>query len=321
MNQILITDKNQAQKRVKKYKEPRNERESIVRTFAIIIIIFGLALLGNGSYSMAKEIQLNKNKVIPTVTTQKIGKAVKLSVETTKGVRTVSYSWNGGQASIISGSNRKLVEQTIAIPTGTVSKLNISVVDSDGIQTKYVRNFMVDESDIIDPEIEFVEDTTDASLIVRITDDVELSHVTYKYGDNGEETVYATEDSPAYIEIKIPIASGQQTLQIEAVDAANNVKTISQEIKGVKRPVVTLNITPDSADTLIIDVKSEENLQAIVFYINGQEYKTDPNTALNTKEFIYYQHLDRSIDNEIIVRAYDINMQMGEEKVTLSAQR
>ena len=54
MNQILITDKNQAQKRVKKYKEPRNERESIVRTFAIIIIIFGLALLGNGSYSMAK---------------------------------------------------------------------------------------------------------------------------------------------------------------------------------------------------------------------------------------------------------------------------
>jgi len=49
----------------------------------------------------------------------------------------------------------------------------------------------------------------------------------------------------------------------------------------------------------------------ISYYINGTEYKTDPNISLNMKEFEYRQKVDPG-ENKITIHAYNINEQVTE---------
>ena len=72
------------------------------------------------------------------------------------------------------------------IPTGS-NKLNISVVDSTGKLTKYVKNFELSSSqDVTDPVIKF--EVINSGIKITATDDTALDYITYQYGDGEEVT-------------------------------------------------------------------------------------------------------------------------------------
>ena len=309
MNQILMVNNNSNNKKKEK-KAPSGpiEISSIVRFFAIAILLFGLVLSGSGTYAMIRENEESKNSVIPDVLTQRSGNSINITVISSKGIRTITYNWNESSPTVTQGRNSTEVELTVTIPSGN-NQLNLSVVDSEGKLTKYTSNYIQAEGDVTEPVIEL--EVVNSNIKIIVTDDTALDYMVYKFGDEDEVTVQATEDNPTKIEATIPVSQGQATLRVEAVDKAQNVATKEQEVKGATKPIV--EVTPDTADPsyLIIKATDAEGLRMVSFYINGQEYSTDPNTSLGTTEFEYRLQVEPGETN-VTVHAYNVNEQVTE---------
>lgn len=313
MNQILMTENNNFKhnKKEQNYnsrKSNNGDFKGIVKVFAVLILIFGLAISGNGAYAIISEIQATKTSKVPVVTTQRTGNAVTISVSCETGIRTIVYSWNDSTETVIQGKNKSELEQVVTIPSGD-NRLNIAVIDSNGKQTKFVKNFIQAEKDVTEPVIEF--EVVGSNIKIIATDDTAMDYMTYKIGDNAEVTVEAEYEGQTTIEEIISVPQGQNTLIVEAVDKEQNFATKEQEVKGVKKPVIEVIPDPNDPSYLIIKAADEEGLRMVSYYINEQEYKTDPNTSLNTKTFEWKQKVEPG-ESKVTVHAYNINEQVTE---------
>src|SRR5699024_9917966 len=135
------------------------------------------------------------------------------------------------------------------IPSGS-NQLNLSVVDSDGKLTRYVKNFVQATGDVTEPTINL--EVVNSNIRIVVTDDTALDYVVYQFGDGEEVTVEATEENPTRIEATIPVSQGQATLRVEAVDKAQNVATTEQEVKGATKPEISVTPDPNDPSYLII---------------------------------------------------------------------
>ena len=319
MNQILITESNNPKKnqnnKEKKVKEVKTkvskepgDVSGIVKVFAVLILIFGIALSGDGAYALMQNIEIANTTKIPVVDVLKSGNTVKVSIKCETGIRTVSYAWNDSTPTILQGRGNSLVEQTISIPSGE-NKLNISVIDSNGQTRRYVKTLKQDAKDVTEPTIEF--EVVNSSIKIIATDDTAIDYITYRYGDTQEVTVSAKQEGQTVIEETIPVTQGESTLTVEAVDKAQNVATIDQKIKGAKKPTIEVIPDPNDPSYLIIKAYDDDGLRMVSYFINEQEYKTDPNVSLNSKTFEWKQKVEPG-DTRILVHAYNINEQVTE---------
>ena len=313
MNQILMTDNGNKSKKTKekRAKEPKapGDITGVAKAFAGIILLFGLALSADGVYAYTKNVELAKNTKAPIVSVLKNGNTAKLSIECTSGIRTVSFTWNNSNPTIMQGRGNKTLEQTISIPSGENNKLNITVIDSNGQTKRYVKTLNQDTRDITEPVITI--EGVNSNIKITVTDDTAIDYVTYKYGDSQEVTINAEEEGQTTIEETIPAQQGEATLTIEAVDKAQNVATKEQKIKGTKRPTVEVTPDPNDPSYLIIKATDDDGLRLVAYELNGQGYTTDPNVSINEKTFEYRQKIE-SGRNEISLRVYNINEQVTE---------
>ena len=314
MNQILLTEdmNSKGNKKQKDYLGGANKTastKSIVMFFAVAIMIFGIALSGSGAYAFIQNVQEQKNKSVPVVAFERYGNSLKLMIKNDIGIKSIKYAWNNSDYTAISGNNKTELETTINIIPG-MNKLNLTVIDFKGDSTDYIKNYEQETEDTTKPIITVSNE--DPRIKIVVTDDTEIDHIVYKYGNNDEVTLKASTENPTKLEAYIDNVSAEQvTLYIEAVDKAQNYATFEQQVKGATKP--TISVTPDLADPsyLIIKVTDNEGLRTVVFYINDQEYKTDPNIALNTKNFEYKQKVEKGQTN-IKVHAYNLSEQVAE---------
>lgn len=311
MNQILMTESNNTKNKIhkipKEYRDP-NDISGIIKIFAILIMIFGIALFSDGVYAIVQNAETTKNTKLPVVEVLKVGNTAKLSISCENGIRTISYAWNDSTDTIVQGRGNTLIEQSIQIPSGE-NRLNITVIDSKGQTRRYVKNLKQDEIDTTEPSINF--EVVNSSIKIIVTDDTAIDYMTYKYGDNQEVIVRAQQEGQTIIEETIAVTQGENTITVEAVDKAQNVATISQKVKGAKKPTIEVIPDPNDASYIIIKAYDDEGLRMIAYSINGKEYTTDPNTSLNSKTFEWKQKVESGRSN-IIIHAYNVNEQVAE---------
>ena len=101
-----------------------------VKMFAIIILIFGIAMISMGT---EKPKQIDQQLEIRE---SKQGSKVTLKISSGKPVRLVSYKWNEGESTAIQGNNKLNIEQIITIPQGN-NILKITVTDYYGNERDY----------------------------------------------------------------------------------------------------------------------------------------------------------------------------------------
>lgn len=309
MNQILMTEAVNKNAKNKSRISNSSDITTVVRFFAIIIMVFGLVLSGSSAFGMVQNIQENKNKSIPVVSAQRNGNSVKITVKNDIGIKTIKYSWNDSTETVVQGRNKNQVETTINIIPGN-NKLNMTVIDSNNGTTTYVKNYVQEEKDTTEPVITVQNE--DPRIKITVTDDTALDYIIYKYGDNEEVKVEASEDNPTKIEAYIDnVLETQVTLKIEAVDKAQNFATKEQQVKGATKPKIEVVSDPTDQSYLIIRASDNEGLRMVVFYINEDEYKTDPNTSLNMKNFEYRQKVPKG-ETTIKVHAYNLSEQVSE---------
>ena len=287
MNQILYTENSKS----KKVKGPV-EIKKVVLFFSIAIILFGIVLLGQGSYAMYKQNEEKKiNETIPTIQIEQKEKQAVIKVSHDKEIVQMTYQINEEQEKVIPGNGRTSLEQTIDLSVGS-NDILITVIDINGKETSEQVNLEV-ETDL---SIELA--VVGNKIKITASDTQEgMNYLTYKWNNDEETRVEMTEESPNKIEVEADIPVGYNTLTINAVNQKNIIRTKEQEVRGVKKPEIS---AVQEDEYIVITVTDEEGLQSIEHNLNGEVLQTID--AGGQTELVYRQQLVEG-DNYITVTA------------------
>lgn len=290
MNQILSVEDN------KKQKKSRNagpvEVTTIMRFFAIAIMILGVFMIGSGSYSMYQESKKAYAEAKPTIHVEDLSEQeVFIKVEHTKDLAKFTYYWNNEEPTEIQCQGKNF-EQTIEIITGT-NTLNVCATDVTGQETKYQKTYTL-AGDI---SIEFTAEGNNIKVTAEGKN--ELSYLTYRWDEDDEERI---DINYMNIEQKIEIPKGLHTLTVVVVDINNTTETKKQEVNGVTKPKV--EVTTDGADNFIIHATDEQGLQKVEFIINEDEkYMLN----LDGRKELEYPYPLHDGENKLEIRVYNVN--------------
>lgn len=310
MNQILSVENNKIREKKVKSSGPKGpiEIKSILKFFSIAVIIFGIFMIGTGSYSMYKNSQEDLSKTKPTIHVEEIAEAaLLLKVSHNKSLSKITYSWNGEEAIEVECNGEKEISQEIEIPKGT-NILSIYASDINGQEVTYERQYTLQANVNINIEAEGND------LKVTVSGEDELSYMTYRWDDD-EETKVDINDTK--IEQKIEIPMGLHTLTVIVVDSNNQTTTKVQEVNGVTKPKLT--VTLEGAENFVIKASDEQGLKRMELIIDGtKKYKAD----LSGKTEFEYKVPLKEGENKLEVTVYNVNdiSETSKKKVTKPAQ-
>jgi len=289
MNQILQVQE------TRRNSNPADTKK-IVLFFAVCLIIFGLILLGQGAYTVYQNKQNEKVQpstppgsgsipepeyIAPIITMTKTeDNKLIINVDSQTAISHIIYNWNNDVSTTLDETGKTNIEEIIDIPVGE-NILNVSVIDSNGIETKKQETFIIEQSK---PVIEL--SVVGNNIKITVNSEAELSYVTYKWNLETEvKDDMKTYENKTKFEKQLEIPKGQNTLKIVAVDKNENKTEKSQEIKGVaklKNPEVYIN-----GEYIFFTFEAEENMKTVEYVFNGKNYLMNTTTFGTTKVVKY----------------------------------
>lgn len=298
MNQILSVE---VENKKRKRTSGPVEIEKVLKIFAIIMIIFGISIIGNASYGIYKSATKVATKP-RIVAVQQTGTEVQIEVTHDKALAKVTYAWNDGEPIEIETNARNGVKERVEIPSGSNNKLSIYVEDVNK-QTATNESIYTAEK-----RIEIQLEANGTELKVNMESEKELAYMTYRWDEEEEAKI----DLTGYeAEETIEIPKGQHMLTLIVVDIENNTEKEEQEIKAVTKPKLYVSVD-ESGDNFIIKASDEEAVKRIEFTINPEGENAERNSLDldkvfekdERKEFEYAYPLKEG-ENKLIIRAYN----------------
>lgn len=259
MNQILYVgdNKNNGPVAVK----------SVIKFFAIIIIIFGIILIGEGTYSMYKGIVANSGNNIPTVYMNRVNDTVVIKAENNIEIAKLIYSWNKGEETVLLPNN-KAVEEVVLLPNEN-SILNVTIVDIKGKETKFMQQWNIEGIDIKKPEMEIATDDSSRKITIIARDETQIDYLIYKWNNEAETRVNGTERNKLEIQKTIDMKLGENKLTVTAVDKNGNTNTLEKTIIISSKPTIAVK---QSNSKIHIVINDEVSIKTVSININGQVY-------------------------------------------------
>lgn len=278
---------------------------SVTKFFAVAIIIFGIFMIGTGSYSMYKNVS-SQNAAQPTINViQASAGELSIQINSNKALSKITYNWNNDSATEIQTNGRNSIEQNIAIPSGT-NTLNIYVSDENGQEARYQQQYTA-QGNI---NIQF-ESQTDGTVKVMVDAQEQLAYMTYRWDDEEEQRVDIN-DTSIEQDIQVP-STGMHTLTVNVVDQNNRTETKQQEVQGTVVPEV--EVTTDGSSHFIIHAKDETGLAEVRFIINETgKYKLE----LDGRTDFEYQYELEPGENRLEVIVYNQDGQSTTKKVKVN---
>lgn len=264
MNQILSTSMPMNNKKEKNRKKSGNPADikNILKFFAIAMLIFGLLIIGTGTYVIVgKQKQQQEENLQPSISIEdKTEDTILLKVVYEKNISKLEYRWNDEEKTVVNGNNGKYIEQEIKVPTGK-NTLHVVITDEDGKEIPYEKQYERESN--INFEV--------SGNKIKITAESEktISYMTYRWDDEEEKTI---EINDTTLNQEIDAIKGLHTLTVITVDEDNNTDTKVQKINGVSKPKVSVT-TDDSKSYFIIKASDDEKLTKVQFKINQDENK------------------------------------------------
>lgn len=301
MNQILSTEMKK-----KKTSSGPADIKKVIKVFCVFLIIFGIAMIGQGSYAIFKNMGTNINKVagntnqkddsLPSVSIDRDGNKIIIKASHNKEIAKITYQWNADTEHTIQGNGSNTLEQTLELPIGN-NTLNLKVTDSDGKEISYKKEYVTDATK---PQIGI--EVNGNKLKITAKDNTALSYITYRWNEGEETKVEAKEESKAQIEQEIDIPKGENNLTVVAVNTNNVSETKTQTVKGITKPKVS--VTQDG-NFLVISASDEEAIKQVDYTLNGKAYRLDYSTTRETK--IEYRQQMVTGENRISLKVTNIS--------------
>lgn len=274
MNQILMTENKK--KKEKKSSGPV-EIKGIVRFFAFVILIFGLTLVGEGSYATYKEAEENDPATMPIVTIGRLNDTAVIYVEHTVEISTITYSWNNGEETVLPEGGLT-AQETILLPNQN-SVLNITVEDMNGKRVNYKKQYNIEGMDITKPVIEVEVEDGNKKMTITATDDTEIAYLSYQWENEEPVIIEPTEEGQFKITEELDLTPGTRKINIIAEDINGNIEKIEKEIVATtSEPTMQLI---QNASQIIIEASDEDGLAEIKLNLNGKQYVNKLNGEKN----------------------------------------
>ena len=286
--------------------------DKIVRVFAILLVLFALGLLisgGIGIYKNNKTSSKPKSEVTyATINAEQEDEGkVKLTISHDKTIEEVFYSWNTSAEHSFKGEGAKSLEKELELPANT-NTLHIKVVDIEGIETSFEKEFTASEgTDILNPVISI--DVVDGDgedklkkLKITATDETKLDFITYRWNNEEETKIEADDSNPKQIVQELDILRGVNDITIVAVDSSNNTTTETKSFTALTKPEVFVSLSNDGS-SLDIKTTHENGIAKIYYTLNGREYQADFKNDLenpNPKDVQFSQPLDQGYNRFIL---------------------
>lgn len=302
MNQILAVENKKKEKvKTKKIRTGRPiEIKGIVMFFAVIIMVFGLTLAGQGSYALYKDIDDRKPENIPYVKIGRVNDKAIVQISSNIEISKLVYSWNNGEESAIPiGSTNAREEITLL---GYDSVLNLTIEDMNGKRVKFQKQYLLTGVDITKPVVEIeTKDGNDKMKIVA-KDETGIAYITYQWEDGEPVTVNADQQGQTEMIVQVPLTVGLKKIKIIAVDTNGNIEEIEREITtSTSRPKMTLR---RNKQKISIEIEDKDGIKSIKANLNGEEYEI---TNVNRKKVkVGYLYL-REGNNTISVEVTNVN--------------
>ncbi len=316
MNQILATNPEKPNNKPKKEKTQRSIRTSaqtdiikVTKVFAIILLLFGIFMVGTGSYAMYHSGTGNGNSEVelvkPVISIEEIEgdeTTLLLKVTSKTGIDKVIYKWNDEKETTLSGKGGAYLEQKVQIPAGS-NILNITATDINQEESTYSKKYELNSNIKI-------EATDTGKVRITYEGDTEISYMTYRWDDNQEETI----DINSYgIDEEIEALSGRHTLTVVVVDINNRTETKVQETNGVSIPELKIDFDEEHTKYIIKATDSIE-LKEIIITLDEDETQRY-GQKISGKEFQFEIPLKESSDNKMKVEVTNSDNQKTERKV------
>lgn len=266
MNQILMVENKKKKKRKKSNSGPVEIR-NIVIFFSIVIIIFGISLIGQGSYAIYKESKGKNTKDIPVVNISRVNDTAIVSVNSTNKIMNLKYSWNTSEETVIPIENT-YAEEEIILPNEN-SILYIVIEEETGRAVKYEKEFIIEGIDITKPKINIDDEQNQGNIKITATDDIEISYITYKVNDEDDIRIDKTESENKTIQYILKLERGENKIIVKAVDISGNTEKIEKTIIVSELPTMELM---QNAAILTATIRDTDGIKDIEINLNGVVY-------------------------------------------------
>ena len=296
MNQILAT----SNPTTKKTKQKRNggpaDIKTVVRVFAITMLVFGVFMIGTGSYAIYKDNEANNSEITKPVITETLNEdstAVVLTVTHDKAIDRIEYSWNDDEVQTITGNGRRYIEQEIEIPGGT-NTLNVIAIDTQGQEISTQREFTSEE--IINLTI-----SENNKLKITAESETEIAYMTYRWDEEEEQRV---DINSTTVDQEIDVPMGTHDIMVTLVDVNNETTTKEQTVMGTTKP--TINIEADDAgEYYLITITDETGLERVDLTLRGEQRTITVENG--EKELKYKLKLNAGDENRLEITAYNVD--------------
>lgn len=294
MNQILTTSTPTAKKTKTKRSSGTADIKKVVKVFAITMMIFGVFMIGTGSYAIYKDNENKNAEITKPVITESLNEdstAVILTVTHDKAIDRIEYSWNDGEVQTITGNGGKYIEQEIEIPGGT-NNLNVKAVDIQGQEISTDKEYTAEE--IINLAI------SGSKLKITAENETEIAYMTYRWDEEEEQRI---DINATTVDQEIDIPMGEHNLTVILVDINNETITKEQKVKGVTKPNIEIRL--DTAkENYLITITDDTGIQKINVIIRGEERTIESN---GEKELKYKIGLNEGDENRLEITAYNVD--------------
>lgn len=300
MNQILMIEKKKKQEKQKNSNGSTMEIKGIVRFFAIIIAIFGIALVGGGTYEICKEASDKDPANQPKVMVSRQGDTVFLNVEHTTEISKVIYSWNNGETTELPQGG-KTAQEEILLPNQN-SILNIVIEDMDGKRASYQKEYLIEGMDITKPTIQIQVADGSKKMTIIAEDETAMSYLSYQWEGQEEVIEKASTENQTKIQKEIELTPGTKKIIIVAEDASGNIEQTEKEIVATtSKPKMQLL---KDGQKIMIEASDEDGIKEIKLNLNGKQYVNPVN---NLKYIKIGPALLKEGNNTILVEVTNVN--------------
>ncbi len=308
MNQILATSNPTTKKGKTKKSSGPADIKTVVKVFAIAMFVFGIFMIGTGSYAIYKDNEANKlENTKPTISTSlnSDSTAVILTVTHDKIIERIEYSWNDGEIQTITGNGRKYIEQEIEIPTGT-NKLNVKAIDTNGqeisTQQEYTSgNSTSDENTNNGNASLDLTISEDNKLKITAESETEIKYMTYKWDDGEEQRI---DINATTIDQEIDVPMGTHNITVVLVDVNEERTTKEEKVMGTTKPIINVE-TDDAGEYYLITITDEVSLQKVDLNIRGEARTITVEDG--KKELKYKIKLNDNDENRLEITAYNVD--------------
>lgn len=297
MNQILAVE-NKKKKSKKNKSSSQIEIKNIVMFFAVVIVVFGTFLIGQGSYAIYQESKGKNKEDLPNVKVSRVNDTIILDVTSKHVIEKLKYSWNNSEETVIPVEDTHVEEEITLLIESSI--LNIIVEDETGRAIKYRKEFNLEGIDITKPKIDIKPEDNQGNIKIIAEDETEISYITYKVNDEDEIRIDKTETEEKSIVYILKLERGQNKVIVTAVDKTGNIEIKEKEVVVSEAPEIQLI---QNAKTLTVVVKDTDGIKDLEINLNGKIYT---GSDINQKEVRLPVQLENGV-NTIKIKVTNVN--------------